>query len=257
MLFSRHGAQGSHSAMVDAPIPEPREPVENREHPLLSKRTGVAVALLAFPAIGLGLISVQAVALGFIVSVIGTIGIIWLYLKDFAHYQSRDENIQSSLTERWIAVIILIVTMIAPICEYRYIVDNGIVKTNSKQEIDMARRWIDLSNDILADVHSATFDFRMPSTTGIGMTQGLRSRLWEEESQRSIESLNSGIASLKQKYSGRLAQAQIEMKNRNISMTQGIIPLERPLVNTFSFEAWASKLGGEGRQILMKNGETP
>jgi hypothetical protein len=77
----------------------------------------------------------------------------------------------------------------------------------------------------------------MPSTTGIGMTQGLRSRLWEEESQRSIESLNSGIASLKQKYSGRLAQAQIEMKNRNISMTQGIIPLEGPLVNTLSFEA--------------------
>jgi hypothetical protein len=127
---------------------------------------------------------------------------------------------------------------------------------NTEVKIEMAHRWINLSNDILSDIHSIKYGFHMPPTDQ-GMTSELRNRLWQDETNRATDTFNNAMAAMKQKYSGRLAEAEIEMKNMNISMIQGAMPLDGPLVNSFSFEAWASKLGGEGRRILIENGTTP
>lgn len=123
-------------------------------------------------------------------------------------------------------------------------------------EIKIARSWIALSGDILADTHAATYDFHIPIADQ-KMAPELRDRLWQEENQRANDDFKRGITTMKQKYSGRIAEAQIEMKNMNIPLVQGITRLDEPLVNSFSFEAWASKLGGEGRRILIENGEVP
>jgi hypothetical protein len=60
------------------------------EHPLLSKRMGGAVAILALcSSIGLALIGFDLTTLGLIVSVLGGVGAVWIYWTDFKRLRIR------------------------------------------------------------------------------------------------------------------------------------------------------------------------
>lgn len=58
---------------------------------------------------------------------------------------------------------------------------------------------------------------------------------------------------MSQKYLGRVAEAKIELQSADIPLNDSL--LNSPMINSFSWEAWAQKLGGEGRSILTGMGE--
>ena len=122
-------------------------------------------------------------------------------------------------------------------------------------KIRMARRWIKLSDEILADLPMAKVQFN-PPIFDKDMSQELRSRLWQQESQRSIEEFQNGLNRMSQRYLGRISEARMEMQAEGVLLSgpQNQL-LNTPMINSFSWEAWATKLGGEGRHILTEIGE--
>jgi hypothetical protein len=129
---------------------------------------------------------------------------------------------------------------------------NEIDKT---RKIAMARRWIALSNDILVDLPSLRSSFSMPPH-GPGISDDLYAQLWKQESERSIRAFQDALNAMSTRYSGRLAEARLEMRDNNVSTSA---PEDRllyiPINNSFGWQAWADKLGGEGRRILTSLGE--
>jgi hypothetical protein len=55
---------------------------------------------------------------------------------------------------------------------------------------------------------------------------------------------------MSKKYLAGVDEARNEMKELGISLSDGRAPLNAPLINSFLWEAWAAKLGAEGRHIL-------
>jgi hypothetical protein len=109
---------------------------------------------------------------------------------------------------------------------------------NSKENnLRMARRWIKLSDEILADLQIAKPNFVMPPFDP-NMSSEVKNRLWPQENR------------LSQRYLARVAEAKIEMQNAGISISDSI--LEFPMVNAFSWEEWAAKLGSEGLHVLTE-----
>ena len=131
--------------------------------------------------------------------------------------------------------------------------DAAVVAANIKADkIRMARRWVRLSDEILADLPMAK---PQPNMTPFDkdITPDLRNRLWQQENQRMIQTFQDGLNRMSQKYLGRVAEAKIELQSADIPLNDSL--LNSPMINSFSWEAWAQKLGGEGRSILTGMGE--
>jgi hypothetical protein len=162
----------------------------------------------------------------------------------------------TSSVETSISLVLIIVAIFAPVATYVAVDKDRAAKNLTQLQIGAARRWIRLSDDILTDVVSVKNSFKSP-TNGFDIPKEVRERLWHEETQRSLDSFQQGLAMLSQKYAGRIAEAEIDMQKLNIPLVQNGMNLSEPLVNTFSYEAWASKLAGEGRRILTQYGQGP
>ncbi len=204
-------------SMDNIPTLDPDRPPVDEENPLLSKKTVGAIGLLVFPGIGIALMSIDVLFSGAILCVIGCAGIIWLYWSDFVPLSLRKEKDNLSSGERAIALIILAIAIVVPIVVGIHIFRSEQEKPAAEQNIEMAKRWIRLSDDILADVPSVKNTFRMP-TYDSNMTQAIREQMWQEETQRSLDAFQQGLAILAQKYSGRVAEAKLEMKRLNITL---------------------------------------
>jgi hypothetical protein len=242
--------------MKDTPPVGRTEATVTREHPLLSKKIGVAFALLAFSGVGIALMSINAPFFGSMVSLLGPAGIIWVYWRDFVPLKPIDAAECASAVERSIALIFMLVALVAPGVTYVTVARERATKDLEQSQIEIARRWIRLSEEILTDIPSVKNSFKIP-TYDPSIPQEIRNRLWQEETQRSLDTFQQGLAMLTQKYSSRIAEAELEMKKMNIKLVENGMTLDRPLVNTFSWEAWSAKLGGEGRRILTQYGQEP
>jgi hypothetical protein len=242
--------------MEDIPPVDRAHTINAPEHPLLSKKIGAALALLVFTAFGIALISIDAFVFGFLVSLFAPAGIIWIYWRDLAPLKHINSDKITFTIEGIIAVVLTIVAIFAPVATYVAVEQNLAANDLIQLEIGSARRWIRLSDDILTDVVSVKNSFKTP-TFSSDMAKEIRERLWHEETQRSLDSFQQGLAMLAQKYAGRIAEAEIEMQKQHIPLVQNGMNLSGPLVNTFSYEAWASKLAGEGHRILTQYGQGP
>lgn len=123
------------------------------------------------------------------------------------------------------------------------------------QKIAMARRWINLSREILIDLPLTNPPFDMPPFDK-DLPLSTKKELWEQATQRQMRAFQEGVNAMSIKYSGRIAEARMEMPENGITLLanrDAILLL--PAINTYSWQAWADKLAGEGRHILTSFGE--
>jgi hypothetical protein len=97
---------------------------DNDTHPLATKRMGVALGLLALPALGITLMTVQIFAWGALLSLAGGAGIIWVYHRDIRSIRLRlvdGRGVQHLSAELWAALLLAAVTLITPTVVYVYL----------------------------------------------------------------------------------------------------------------------------------------
>jgi hypothetical protein len=118
---------------------------------------------------------------------------------------------------------------------------------NKKEEA--ARRWIDLSKEIIIDLPHTRTDFPPVGPDWRNLDKSTQSLIWERETSRYIKIFQETTSKMNQKYLVRLQHSISEMAEFGIldkRISEG--PLN--LVNTFSWRDWAVRLVIEGKKIL-------
>lgn len=124
------------------------------------------------------------------------------------------------------------------------------------QRAAMARRWLRLSDEILAEMPRHGIGPRFHDLPGL--TDEQMRALWRAETNQAIAEFQGGMERARRLFLARITQARDEMVaervelNRRLDRAGGIF-----LVNTFCLQEWAATLGAEGRKILNKLGEEP
>jgi hypothetical protein len=127
--------------------------------------------------------------------------------------------------------------------------------TPRKKRANAARRWIRLSDEILAEMpnHDIAGLHRIPN-----LNEEQRRALWQVETNRMIAEFQEGMERARRLFLARITLARDEMVAEGINLGPR---LERQggisVVNTFCLQEWAAKLGAEGRRILVELGEEP
>ena len=130
----------------------------------------------------------------------------------------------------------------------------GLYWRNSQVRVEkaaMARRWISLSNEIFADLPATIPSLEQPIFTP-DMSEATKRQLSQQANNRSLRASDDARNAMSTHYSGPLAEAKLEMKDNGVTIPD---ELGIPIVNSFGWQAWAEKLGGEGRRILTQLGE--
>lgn len=131
-------------------------------------------------------------------------------------------------------------------------------RSSKSKRAAMARRWIKLSDEILAEFPGPrSSDFRLPRRFP-NMTEEQLSALWAAESDNAVSRYEDSMIRGRRLFLARIEQARQEMVAEGIAFGRNehlmLFAGEVHLFNTHSCDAWATKLGGEGHRILAEMG---
>ena len=120
-------------------------------------------------------------------------------------------------------------------------------------EISSAKRWINLSEEILRDA-----DIAMQTTNrivlGPNVSRDVREKLWQQEAEEETRDTEEKLRMMDEKYLFRLEEARNEIKKYGIPPQLGVMPLSEQMVNFYSWKTWAIILNASGQKVLKKYG---
>lgn len=126
-------------------------------------------------------------------------------------------------------------------------------KVTRTKRLQMAQRWVKLSDELLGDVPQYRARPRPPDD----VPEHVKNELWERDAIEEGHAFTEAMNRIRQRYQARIGQAQLEMVTLGIKLDgHAVRPGPIHLTNTFCVQEWATKLGAEGHRILAEAGES-
>jgi hypothetical protein len=151
-----------------------------------------------------------------------------------------------------------LITIVSAVFLAACVIGWNIWPRSDQADIEMARRWVQLSSEIVAELPTLRFQFQM-----IPMNPAEDwHKQWQDQVNRNMKDEQESLDRMSRLYLGRVREAQLELQKRGLfkpdtgwSTENGELMLDGPAINMFFWERWVNKLSAEGRHILTENGE--